>query len=106
MVREHPDNCIEIMTASPPPKLATTMEVADLKVQFYTLFTDVKPLGAREQGYFEGLLLDFAHEIDVIDELKSFHAWSLDKGSVNPRSKFREWLKRSRRYNRHSHQPT
>ena len=104
MTNNRHDEPPEIMPANPPPILPLPTTVADLGARFYEIFCDVSPLGTRDIAYFEALLEDFAHELDIHDELKRFHAWSLDKGigAVKyPRSRFRDWLRRSRTFQRH-----
>jgi|GEM_PF-5889917 len=95
-----------LLSANPPPIAATRAAVQDVSAHFYELFSDLKPGGPRDLAYFEKLIEDFAHEVDIVEELTRFQAWSLDKG-VNavqyPRSRFRAWLQRARLYQRHSH---
>jgi len=95
---------VELLPSDTDAPSATDAEVADLSEAFYNLFEDVQPLGQRDIAYFQGLLLDFGHHLDLHEELKRFQAWSLDKGdsaAQYPRSRFRDWLRRALAYRRH-----
>lgn len=96
----------ELLPSDKRRSSVTAMDVADLSEIFYLLFSDVRPLGQRDLGYFHGLLTDFDHLLDVTHELKSFQAWSLDKGDgviQNPRTRFRGWLRNAVERRRHDH---
>jgi len=74
---------------------------AKLSVLFYNLFPAVIPRGMRDDSYFEALLQDFGSDFDIDEEMKRFHAWTLDRpqGPANsPRSRFRDWMLRTRTY--------
>jgi hypothetical protein len=52
----------------------------------------------KEQKYFNRLINEFT-DIDLFDELKQFHAWTLDQSDdkkIYYRSRFRSWLKTAR----------
>ena len=92
------------MRHHPPVTPATPEKVANLIERFYDLFPDAAPLGDRDFAYFGTLARDFGEGLDLDEEIKRFHAWSLDKapGPVKyPRSRFRDWLRRTRHYRRH-----
>ena len=94
----------EILPSDTPRVRVTAADVAGLSERFYDLFDDVHPLGQRDLAYFSALLTDFAHHLDLAEELKRFQAWSLDKGDgvvQHPRSRFRDWLTRALDYRRH-----
>lgn len=87
-----------------PVTPATPDTVANLIELFYDLFPDASPLGNRDFAYFGTLARDFGESLDISEELKRFHAWSLDKapGQVKyPRSRFRDWLRKTRQYRRY-----
>jgi len=91
----------ELLPPSAPTPVVTADDVAALSECFYDLFSDVRPLGARDLEYFRNLLTDFSATVDIGNELKRFQAWSLDKGATAnpyPRSRFRDWLSRTRQY--------
>ena len=95
----------ELLPPSTPTPTVTADDVATLSECFYDLFSDAPPRGARDLEYFRSLLSDYGASVDIGDELKRFQAWSLDKGttaSMYPRSRFRDWLKRTRQYKHHT----
>lgn len=51
-----------------------------------------------DRKFFALLMQDF-DTIDVLDELKNYHAWTLDQvqngRAINHHSRFRHWLKRA-----------
>ncbi|MGE4232044.1 MAG: hypothetical protein AB7F43_01830 [Bacteriovoracia bacterium] len=52
----------------------------------------------KDFNFFLYLFEDFP-DLDIEEELKQFHAWTLDQDPEKPiyyRSRFRTWLKRSR----------
>lgn len=105
-MNDDPRDCrlVELLPSDTEASHATGDDVADLSEIFYNLFDDVRPLGQRDFAYFHGLLTDFGHQLDLVDELKRFQAWSLDKGNgavQYPRSRFRDWLRRALDYRRH-----
>jgi hypothetical protein len=82
----------------PSVPLSTTDELSTL---FYGLFPDATPRGMRDNSYFDALLRDFSTEFDIDEEMKRFHAWTLDQPQgpiVSPRSRFRDWMLRTRTY--------
>lgn len=104
MTRDEPNaEAGELLPSDTPSIDVTPALVADLSERFYLLFADVKPLGQRDLAYFHGLLTDFGASLDLANELKRFQAWSLDKGDGTlqyPRSRFRDWLRRTLEYRR------
>lgn len=53
-----------------------------------------------DQKYFSWLLRDFP-QLDIEEELKQYHSWTLDqtnKNKINHHSRFRLWLKRAQKY--------
>ena len=51
----------------------------------------------KDPPYFLRLLTDFG-DLDLLDELKQYHAWTLDQPQtkkIHYRSRFRSWLKLS-----------
>ena len=79
---------------SAPPPTASAMLIS----RFYDLFTETRPLGVPDFAYFDGLVADFGDALDLMEEMKRFHAWSLDRASSgvviqHPRSRFRNWLR-------------
>jgi hypothetical protein len=99
MTHERQESSInELLPSDVEIIVPTSIDIANLSEIFYDLFSDIRPLGQRDLAYFRGLLVDFGHH-DIREELKRFHAWSLDKGDgavQNPRSRFRSWLRRTR----------
>lgn len=51
-----------------------------------------------DRRYFAYLMNDFG-DLDIEDELKQYHAWTLDRSpnekELNHHSRFRQWLKRA-----------
>jgi len=50
-----------------------------------------------DQKYFSWLMIDFPG-LDIEEELKQYHAWTLDQSNqkkMNHHSRFRSWLKRA-----------
>lgn len=47
----------------------------------------------RDDYFFEALYVEF-RDVDILAEIKSFHAWCLDKGAedMSYRLSFRRWL--------------
>jgi len=75
--------------------LAKHPEAATLQRLFARLFSEQAQRGMNDLIYFECLLQDFGGNIDLINDLKQFHAWSLDQPStrrINHRARFRLWL--------------
>lgn len=61
-------------------------------------FTGYPYCGAKDPGYFELLLEEFI-ELDLLQELKFYYAWTLDTtelSSIPYRTVFRQWLMHSR----------
>ncbi len=57
----------------------------------------------RDYAYFSDLIEDFADKLDITEELKQFHAWTLDQSpekKINYRSRFRLWLRSAAQYQR------
>jgi hypothetical protein len=88
----------------PPEKKPTITGIdatPDFLEVFYNLFRECAPKGERDISYASALIADFGSDLDLFEELKNFHAWTIDRpdGPVRyPRSQFRRWLKRSRFY--------
>lgn len=79
-------------------------EAPDFLEAFYALFLESPPSGKRDISYALALIEDFGMDLDIFEELKNFHAWTLDRpngGAFYPRSQFRRWLKRARSYKFH-----
>lgn len=57
----------------------------------------------KDPTYFWRLIDEF-YELDILEELKQYHAWSLDQPDdkkIAYRSRFRTWLKTSLNFKRH-----
>lgn len=59
-------------------------------------FTDYPYNEQRDQTYFNLLFTEFP-DIDIFEELKAYHIWTLDFPLQNTshRTKFRRWLKKA-----------
>lgn len=58
----------------------------------------------KDPRYFSRLIDDFP-SVDIEEELKQFHAWTLDQSqdkTIYYRSRFRSWLKKSMEYKQSS----
>ena len=90
----------EISETSPnkPPPCLTTATAAELGARFYHVFAS--PHRDGDLLYFSELLSGFGDQIDLMEEMMRFQAWSLDKGDPvrYPRAKLRDWLLRSRKF--------
>ena len=53
----------------------------------------------RDDYFFAALYVEF-RGVDILDEIKSFHAWCLDKGAedMSYRLSFRRWLAKGATY--------
>ena len=83
------------MTVSAPvPKLDQLLGYLSVEFDGYSFQED------KDRKYFSRLILEF-HDLDIAEELKQFHAWSLDQPEskkIYYRSRFRSWLKTSREF--------
>jgi len=102
MTNENQTNLIESssqnVTSLPCIPSSATEELGTL---FYSLFPSTTPRGERDFSYFDALVHDFGTEFDIDEEMKRFHAWTLDRPQgpiTSPRSRFRDWMLRTRTY--------
>lgn len=54
-----------------------------------------------DENFYQVLIDEFSNEIDVMQQLKLFHAWCLDQHPTkikNPRFRFRSWLTNASEY--------
>lgn len=68
--------------------IETMIQVAD---SHFTQFS----ANEQDKAYFTSLYDDFAHDIDVLSQLKLFHAWCLDQHPQkiqNTRLRIRSWM--------------
>lgn len=89
----------------PDMSTVSTAHVAPaiLIARFYDFFTEARPQSQLDFVYFDGLVADFGDKLDILEEMKQFHAWALDQHGPairQPRSRFRNWLIRARTYRR------
>jgi len=80
--------------SAPVPKLEQLLSYLSVEFDGY-LFKEEK-----DRKYFSRLITEF-HDLDIAEELKQFHAWSLDQPDdkkIYYRSRFRSWLKMSRQF--------
>jgi hypothetical protein len=61
-----------------------------------TYFMDFPLNRHKDKVYFTILLDDFSG-LDILNEMKLFHVWTIDNGAglSNPRLSFRKWLMRA-----------
>ena len=81
-----------------------------LKSSAQRLFSQMNPESPDDAAYFQELITEFSAVINVMDQLKKFHAWCLDQHPlriVNCRFRFRSWLANAAEYqkNRTQNQP-
>lgn len=59
----------------------------------------------KDRGYFWQLFDDFSKELNILEELKQYQAWTLDQPpekKIHYRSRFRSWLKTALQFRRYS----
>lgn len=84
-----------------PPKSRPVEKSIELKLVAQRLFTQMNPESPDDQIFFQELLLEFSNQLDVLDQLKKFHAWCLDQHPqriLNCRFRFRSWLGNAAEY--------
>ena len=105
MKEEDPSHDITASVPVMDPLSSASLEAytESLRDQFFGLFPDTEPRGQSDRAFFRELVVDFGNEVDLIEESKRFHAWSLDNASENARNlrgRFRDWMNRTRIYRR------
>ena len=79
-------------SAGPSSKLSKLLEFLSCSFNRYP-FDEVK-----DTRYFDLLIAEFS-DLDIEDELRQYHAWTLDQPDdkkIYYRSRFRSWLKKAR----------
>ena len=75
------------------------LEILDAIMAFIKEAFDNFAVDDRIDRKFFTLLIQDFNTLDVLDELKNYHAWTLDQvrsgRAVNHHSRFRHWLKRA-----------
>lgn len=83
-----------MLKALPVPKLE------QLLTYLSTIFDGYNYSEEKDLKYFSRLIEEFS-DLDITEELKQFHAWTLDQPDdkkIYYRSRFRSWLKTARDY--------
>lgn len=79
----------------------TPVAKLDRLTQYLTREFDGYPFSeVKDVKYFARLIVEF-HDLDIEEELKSYHAWTLDQPDhkkIYYRSRFRSWLKTARSF--------
>lgn len=81
-----------MLKAVPVPKLDQLLSYLSVDFDGYSYSED------KDRKYFSRLIDEFG-DLDIAEELKQFHAWTLDQPDdkkIYYRSRFRSWLKTAR----------
>ena len=73
----------------------------DLSEKAHKLFPTIAGQNDEDVIFFQALLEEFTGDLDVMQQLKLFHAWCLDQHPTkikNPRFRFRSWLANAAEY--------
>ncbi len=84
-----------MVKAEPTPKLDQLLGYLSSEFDGYSFNEE------KDRKYFARLIDEFA-DMDLSEELRQFHAWTLDQPDdkkIYYRSRFRSWLKTSRDFN-------
>lgn len=79
---------------------ASTARLAPILVYLKEHFSGYPYDDSKDPAYFSRLLEDFC-DLNILEELKSYHAWTLDQPAEKKifyRSRFRSWLKTAVRF--------
>ena len=82
-------------------KNQTPYSAQDLAQKAQKLFVGLAVQDEEDTVFFAALVEEFSAQIDVMQQLKLFHAWCLDQHPTkikNPRFRFRSWLTNAAEY--------
>jgi hypothetical protein len=70
-------------------------------LEFLSCFFQRYPFDETKDSKYFAMLIEEFSDLDIEDELRQYHAWTLDQPDdkkIYYRSRFRSWLKRARDY--------
>jgi hypothetical protein len=83
------------------PNVELTPSPRELAEKAQKLFPTLSFQDMDDQNFFANLVEEYGTSLDVMEQLKLFHAWCLDQHPTkikNPRFRFRSWLANAAAY--------